>query len=39
MLSTKLMSHITLTMTIEAAGGGEDFWEICCPIVTGDKNL
>jgi hypothetical protein len=35
MLSTRLINHITLTMMIEAAGGGEGF----CEILSGDNNL
>ena len=38
MLSTRLMSHITLTMIIEAAGSGGGGGEIWCPI-SGDNNL
>lgn len=34
MLSTRLITHNTLTMIMEAAGGGEGF----CPIL-GDSNL
>ena len=38
MLSTRLISHITLTIIIDVEGGGDGFCEICCPI-SGDKNL
>lgn len=38
MLSARLISHITLTMIIDAEGGGEMFCEICCPL-SGDNNL
>jgi hypothetical protein len=38
MLSTRLISHRTLRMIIEAAGGGEGICEIWGPI-SGDNHL